>query len=48
MEKVKKAWRRGFIDDSPKTHEEVIEILRSYLEYAKERDEKEAKENAKK
>ena len=48
MEKIKKAWRPGVLDDSPKTREEVLDILRSYLEYAKGKEEKAAKESAKK
>ena len=48
MEKVKAVWVRGLLDDSPKTKEEVLDILRSYLEYSKEKEEKAAKESAKK
>ena len=48
MEKEKRKWRPGFIDDSPKTVEEELEIIESFLEYAKEREEaeKEIKEFA--
>ena len=48
MEEIKKEWRPGFLDDTLKTGKEALEILKRYLEYAKEREKKEAEEAIKK
>lgn len=49
MEKVKKTWRRGFIDEEPRTPEELKAYVHDFWEHIqKEEAEKKAKEDAKK
>lgn len=41
MEKVKKEWRPGFLDDRPKTFEEQLAIAEGFVEYIKKEATKE-------